>query len=141
MAYAPDTGVDVDLEKSTEVGPAPLLGEGWELRLSTGRGAGTVLLVPREGAVLGSARECELVLSDEGIAPRHLRLYEIPGGRLGFVHLGGRWPTLVDGEPRASGALADGTLLQIGPVLLTVARRSMTAPPGVPAGEDDEPPL
>jgi serine/threonine-protein kinase len=135
-------GVDVDLEDApADAGPGPLIGEGWELRLSTGRGAGTVLLVPREGAVLGSSRECELVLPDDGVAPRHLRLLEAPGGRLGFVHLGGRWPTLLDGEPRTSGALEEGSQLQIGTVLLSVARRSMTAPPGVAASEDDEPPL
>jgi serine/threonine-protein kinase len=117
-----------------------LLGEGWELRLHTGRAAGTVLVVPREGAVLGSSRECELVLSDDGVAPRHLRFSEGQGG-LEFVHLGGRWPTLLDGEPRSAGALNEGSQLQVGAVLLSVARRSMTAPPGTPATEDDEPPL
>jgi serine/threonine-protein kinase len=117
-----------------------LLGEGWELRLHTGRAAGTVLVVPREGAVLGSSRECELVLSDDGVAPRHLRFSEGQSG-LEFVHLGGRWPTLLDGEPRSGGALHEGSQLQIGAVLLSVARRSMTAPPGGPATEDDEPPL
>jgi serine/threonine-protein kinase len=117
-----------------------LLGEGWELRLHTGRAAGTVLVVPREGAVLGSSRDCELVLSDDGVAPRHLRFSEGQGG-LEFVHLGGRWPTLLDGEPRSGGALNEGSQLQVGAVLLSVARRSMTAPPGGPATEDDEPPL
>ncbi|HTS79772.1 MAG TPA: protein kinase [Myxococcaceae bacterium] len=135
-------GVDVKVENSSAaLGHAAGLGEGWELRLSTGRGAGSVLLVPREGAVLGSSRECELVLSDDGVAPRHLRLYETPDGRLGFVHLGGRWPTLLEGEPRTSGGLQEGSKLQVGAVLLSVARRAMTAPPGVPAAEDDEPPL
>ena len=133
--------VDVDLETARAgVVPAPLLGDGWELRVHTGRGAGTVLLVPRKGAVLGSSRDCELVLSDDGVAPRQLRL--VAAGRgLEFVHLGGRWPTLLDGEPRTSGALPEGSLLQVGAVLLSVARRSMTAPPGGPATEDDEPPL
>jgi tRNA A-37 threonylcarbamoyl transferase component Bud32 len=133
--------VDVDLDTARAgVGPAPFLGDGWELRLHTGRGAGTVLVVPRTGAVLGSSRDCELVLSDDGVAPRHLRLIE--GKRsLEFVHLGGRWPTLVDGEPRTSGHLPEGTLLQVGAVLLSVARRSLTAPPGGVATEDDEPPL
>ena len=120
---------------------APLLGEGWELRLLTGRAAGTVLVVPRTGALLGTAGECELVLPDDGIAPRHLRLQELPDGRLGYVHLGGRWPTLLDGEPRASGALSEGSQLQIGPVLLIAARRTLTVPPGAPPGEEDEPPL
>ncbi|GEM_PF-361408 len=133
--------VDVDLDTARAgVGPAPLLGDGWELRLHTGRGAGTVLLVPRRGAVLGSSRDCELVLSDDGVAPRHLRLVEGSRG-LEFVHLGGRWPTLLDGEPRTSGTLPEGSLLQVGAVLLSVARRSLTAPPGGPATEDDEPPL
>jgi len=141
MAYAPSR-VDVKLEDAPAVaGPGPLLGEGWELRLSTGRAAGTVFLVPREGAVLGSSRECELMLSDDGVAPRHLRFMEAADGRLGFVHLGGRWPTLVDGEPRTSGSLEEGSLLQVGAVLLSVARRSMTAPPGMAASEDEEPPL
>ena len=124
-----------------DAGPGPVLGDGWELRLSTGRAAGTVFLVPREGAVLGSSRDCELVLSDDGVAPRHLRLTEAPGGGLGFVHLGGRWPTLLDGEPRTSGALEEGSLLQVGAVLLSVGRRAMTAPPGMTASEDEEPPL
>jgi eukaryotic-like serine/threonine-protein kinase len=133
--------VDVDLDTArVGAGPAPLLGDGWELRLRTGRAAGTVLVVPRGASVLGSSRDCELVLSDDGVAPRHLRFSE---GRDGFefVHLGGRWPTLLDGEPRTAGALGEGSLLQIGPVLLSVARRSMTAPPGGPATEDEEPPL
>jgi len=133
--------VDVDLDTARAgVGPAPLLGDGWELRLHTGRGAGTVLVVPRTGAVLGSSRDCELVLSDDGVAPRHLRLIE---GRRGleFVHLGGRWPTLLDGESRTSGPLPEGSQLQVGAVLLSVARRSLTAPPGGAATEDDEPPL
>ncbi len=131
----------MDLETArVGVGPAPLLGDGWELRLHTGRAAGTVLVVPRSGAVLGSSRDCELVLSDDGVAPRHLRFIEARGG-LEFVHLGGRWPTLVDGEPRTAGAIGEGTQLQVGAVLLTVARRSMTAPPGGPATEDEEPPL
>ena len=121
-------------------GPAPLLGDGWELRLHTGRAAGTVLVVPRSGAVLGSSRNCELVLSDDGVAPRHLRFSEGRGG-LEFVHLGGRWPTLLDGEPRTAGGLREGSQLQVGAVLLSVARRSMTAPPGGPATEDEEPPL
>lgn len=132
--------MDVD-SAPVDLGSAPRLGEGWELRLSTGRAAGAVLVVPREGAVLGSSRECELVLSDDGVAPRHLRLTELAGGRLEFVHLGGRWPTLLDGEPRTGGPLREGSQLQIGAVLLSVARRSMTAPPGLPATEDDEPPL
>ena len=134
--------MDVDLDSPRVDAPAgPLLGEGWELRPSTGRAAGTVLVVPPEGAVLGSSRECGLVLSDESVAPRHLRLSRAPDGRLGFVHLGGRWPTLLDGEPRTSGVLEEGSLLQVGAVLLSVARRSMTAPPGGPATDDDEPPL
>jgi serine/threonine-protein kinase len=133
--------VDVDLDTAQQgLGPAPLLGDGWELRLHTGRAAGTVLVVPRSGAVLGSSRDCELVLSDDGVAPRHLRFAESRGD-LEFVHLGGRWPTLVDGEPRTAGAIREGTQLQVGAVLLTVARRSMTAPPGGPATEDEEPPL
>jgi len=133
--------VDVDLETArVGVGAAPLLGDGWELRLHTGRAAGTVLVVPRSGAVLGSSRDCELVLSDDGVAPRHLRFAE-DGEGLEFVHLGGRWPTLVDGEPRTAGLIGEGTQLQVGAVLLTVARRSMTAPPGGPATEDEEPPL
>jgi len=60
--------VDLDTARAG-VGPAPLLGDGWELRLHTGRGAGMVLLVPRGGAILGSSRDCELVLSDESVAP------------------------------------------------------------------------
>jgi eukaryotic-like serine/threonine-protein kinase len=133
--------VDVDLDTARAgVGPAPLLGDGWELRLHTGRGAGTVLVVPRTGAVLGSSRDCELVLSDDGVAPRHLRLIEGKRG-LEFVHLGGRWPTLLDGEPRTSGHLPEGSQLQVGAVLLSVARRSLTAPPGGLATEDEEPPL
>src|SRR5215468_5910546 len=106
--------VDVDLDTARAgVGPAPLLGDGWELRLQTGRGAGTVLVVPRGGAILGSSRDCELVLSDESVAPRHLRLSEGRGG-LEFVHLGGRWPTLLDGEARGAGTLAEGSQLQVG---------------------------
>ena len=141
MAYAPQRTVDVDLDTArAQVSPAPSMGDGWELRLHTGRAAGTVLVVPRGGAVLGSSRECELLLSDDGVAPRHLRLSEGRGG-LEFVHLGGRWPTLLDGELRTSGALPEGSQLQVGAVLLSVARRSMTAPPGGPATEDDESPL
>jgi len=133
--------VDVDLDTARAgVGPAPFLGDGWELRLHTGRAAGTVLVVPRSGAILGSSRDCELLLSDDSVAPRHLRLFEGRGG-LEFVHLGGRWPTLVDGEPRSAGPLPEGSQLQVGAVLLSVARRSMTTPPGGPATEDDEPPL
>ena len=133
--------VDVDLDTGrAALDPGPLMGEGWELRLHTGRAAGTVLVVPRSGGVLGSSRDCELLLSDDGVAPRHLRLSESKGG-LEFVHLGGRWPTLLDGEPRTSGALREGSQLQVGAVLLSVARRSMTAPPGGPATDDDEPPL
>ncbi len=64
-----------------------------------------------------------------------------PDGRLGFVHLGGRWPTLLDGEPRTSGVFQENSLVQVGAVLLTVARRAMTAPPGVASPEEDEPPL
>jgi len=140
MAYAL-ARVDVDLDTArVGVGPAPLLGDGWELRLHTGRSAGTVLVVPRTGAVLGSSRDCELVLSDDGVAPRHLRFSEGRGG-LEFVHLGGRWPTLLDGELRTAGALREGSQLQIGAVMLSVARRSMTAPPGGPATEDEEPPI
>ena len=140
MAYAL-ARVDVDLDTArVGVGPAPLLGDGWELRLHTGRGAGTVLVVPRSGAVLGSSRDCELVLSDDGVAPRHLRFSEGRSG-LEFVHLGGRWPTLLDGELRTAGALREGSQLQIGAVMLSVARRSMTAPPGGPATEDEEPPI
>ncbi|HZW89214.1 MAG TPA: FHA domain-containing serine/threonine-protein kinase, partial [Myxococcaceae bacterium] len=131
--------MDLDTARAG-VGPAPLLGDGWELRLHTGRGAGTVLVVPRSGAILGSSRDCELVLSDDSVAPRHLRLTEGRNG-LEFVHLGGRWPTLIDGEPRSSGTVPEGTLIQVGAVLLSVAHRSMTAPPGGPATEDDEPPL
>jgi serine/threonine-protein kinase len=133
--------VDVDLDTArVGLGPAPLMGDGWELRLHTGRSAGTVLVVPRSGAVLGSSRDCELVLSDDGVAPRHLRFSEGRSG-LEFVHLGGRWPTLLDGELRTAGALREGSQLQIGAVMLSVARRSMTAPPGGPATEDEEPPL
>jgi serine/threonine-protein kinase len=133
--------VDVDLDTArVGLGPAPLMGDGWELRLHTGRSAGTVLVVPRSGAVLGSSRDCELVLSDDGVAPRHLRFSEGRSG-LEFVHLGGRWPTLLDGELRTAGALREGSQLQIGAVMLSVARRSMTAPPGGLATEDEEPPL
>ncbi len=141
MAYA-SGAVDVKLENAPpSAGLVPPLGEGWELRLSTGHAAGSVLHVPPEGAVLGSSRECDLVLADAGVAPRHLRLHPTPEGRLGFVHLGGTRPTLLDGEPRMSGVFGDNSLVQVGAVLLTVARRSMTAPPGVPSLEEDEPPL
>ncbi|MGZ6097173.1 MAG: protein kinase domain-containing protein, partial [Myxococcaceae bacterium] len=134
--------MDVKLENPpVTAGLAPPLGDGWELRLSTGHAAGSVLHVPPEGAVLGSSRECDLVLADVGVAPRHLRLHPTPEGRLGFVHLGGTRPTLLDGEPRMSGVFADHSLVQVGAVLLTVARRSMTAPPGLPSPEEDEPPL
>ncbi len=141
MAYA-SGAVDVKLENAPmSAGLVPPLGEGWELRLSTGHAAGSVLHVPPEGAVLGSARECDLVLADAGVAPRHLRLHPTPEGRLGFVHLGGTRPTLLDGEPRMSGVFGDNSLVQVGAVLLTVARRSMTAPPGMPSLEEEEPPL
>jgi len=133
--------VDLKMDTGPEAAATPFLGEGWELRPSTGRAAGTVLVVPRSGAVLGSSRECDLVLSEDGVAPRHLRLYEAPGGRLAFVHLGGHWPTLLDGEARVSGALDEGSQLQVGAVLLSVGRRSMTHPPGVAASEDEEAPL
>jgi serine/threonine-protein kinase len=133
--------VDLKMDTGPEGGATPFLGEGWELRPSTGRAAGTVLVVPRTGAVLGSSHECELVLSEDGVAPRHLRLYEAPGGRLAFVHLGGHWPTLLDGEARVSGALDEGSQLQVGAVLLSVGRRSMTHPPGMAASEDEETPL
>jgi len=141
MAYA-SAAVDVKLETAPgDAAFSPSLGEGWELRLSTGHAAGSVLHVPPEGAVLGSAGECELVLADDGVAPRHLRLHPTADGRLGFVHLGGRWPTLLDGEPRTSGVFQENSLVQVGAVLLTVARRAMTAPPGVASLEEDEAPL
>jgi len=141
MAYA-SAAVDVKLQNAqVDAGFAPPLAEGWDLRLSTGQAAGGVLHVPPDGAVLGSSRECDLVLADAGVAPRHLSLHPTPEGRLGFVHLGGPLPTLLDGEPRTSGVFTEDSLVQVGAVLLTVARRTMTAPPGLPCLDEDEPPL
>ena len=106
-----------------------------------GRGAGAVLVVPRRGGVLGSSRGCELLLPDEGVAPQHLRLDWRPDGSLEFADLGGPSPTLVDGEPRPDGPLPEGSRLQVGPVVLEVMRRSVTAPPVADPVEEDEPPL
>jgi len=132
----------VDLEGARALaGAPPFLGDGWELRVVAGRGAGAVLVVPRRGGVLGSSRGCELLLPDEGVAPRHLRLDWRPDGSLAFADLGGPSPTLVDGEPRPDGPLPEGSRLQVGPVVLEVMRRSVTAPPVAGPLEEDEPPL
>jgi serine/threonine protein kinase len=134
--------VDVDVVGTrTSAASRPVLNDGWELRVASGRGAGSVLVIPPNGAVLGSSRECDLVLHDEGVAPRHLRLSLQADGGLGFTHLGGGWPTLVDGEARSSGALPEGSQVQVGVVVLSVLRRSVTASPGVSAPEEDEAPL
>jgi serine/threonine protein kinase len=109
--------------------------------VASGRGAGSVLLIPTSGAVLGSSRDCDLVLHDEGVAPRHLRLSLQADGALGFTHLGGGWPTLVDGEARASGPLPEGSRVQVGAVVLSVLRRSVTGPPGAPVPDEEEAPL
>ena len=132
----------MDLEGARALaGAPPFLGDGWELRVVAGRGAGAVLVVPRRGGVLGSSRGCELLLPDEGVAPRHLRLDWRPDGSLAFADLGGPSPTLVDGEPRPDGPLPEGSRLQVGPVVLEVMRRSVTAPPVAGPLEEEEPPL
>jgi len=134
--------VDVDIVGTrTSAVSRPVLNDGWELRVASGRGAGSVLVIPAGGAVLGSSRDCDLVLHDEGVAPRHLRLSLQADGGLGFTHLGGGWPTLVDGEARSSGPLPEGSRVQVGAVVLSVLRRSVTAPPGVPLPDEDEAPL
>ena len=142
MAYAPDR-VDVDLDTAR-------VGAGSRALAGRRVGAASAHRSRRGHACSGGAARCrgarELARLRAGAgrrrrgpaAPPLLRGTWRPRVRAP------RWPLAHParrGAPHRRRPPARDSLLQVGAVLLSVARRSMTAPPGGPATEDEEPPL
>jgi eukaryotic-like serine/threonine-protein kinase len=110
----------------------------WELRIGSGSAAGRVLVVPTEGGTLGADPTCTLAVVGEGVAGLHLRILRRSEGAF-------RWEAatasgvLVDGRPERAGPLVDGCRLQLGALVLTVARRLVSGLPSLPNAPPEPP--
>ena len=77
-------------------------------------------LLDRE-LVLGRDPSCGLVLPDEAIAPRHVRLFRSArGGRYWVQALSSKLPTLLNDAPVTRAVLRDGDIVGLGAVRLRV---------------------
>ena len=75
------------------------------------------LSLGRAPFTIGSRGGCDLVLTGEGIAPRHLRLWHREG-RFMLHDLTGRGGVLVNGRPVLWAVLEDGDSIELGPYRL-----------------------
>lgn len=82
-----------------------------ELRILTGTHAGARVLLPESSQVVGSAPECDLIVSDEGVHPRHARLSAQPDGSISL-----EW--LTDAHDPLT--LAAGQGIWLGPVQMSI---------------------
>lgn len=118
-------------------GPRPLPSD-WELRIGSGSAAGRVLIVPAAGGTLGTDPGCSLAVAGEGVAGVHLKIARRADGALGWEATASN-SVLLDGRPARSGPLVDGTLLQIGALVLTVVRRPTVGLPSLPSAPPEPP--
>jgi eukaryotic-like serine/threonine-protein kinase len=121
-----------------QTGP-PVLPSEWELRIATGGGAGRVLLVPTEGGLVGADPACKLRICGEGVAPFHLRISRRQDGALGWECTEPTASVLLEGRPARTGPLVDGSRLQVGAVVVTVARRAQAGLPSLPSAPPEAP--
>jgi hypothetical protein len=117
----------------------PVLSSEWELRIATGSGAGRVLLVPASGGTVGADPACNLRICGEAIAPFHLRIARRPDGGLGWESIEPTASVLLEGRPARTGPLVDGSRLQVGAVVVTVARRAQPGLPSLPSAPPEAP--
>jgi len=127
-------------QRSTDdgVGPPGLPSE-WELRVASGGGAGRVLVVPAAGGTLGADPACTLSLAGEGVAGLHVRILRREDGGLGWEAAAPTTRVIVDGRPAGAGPLVDGSRLQLGALVLTVARRAALGLPSLPSAPPEPP--
>jgi eukaryotic-like serine/threonine-protein kinase len=125
-------------QRITDVGPPGLSSE-WELRVASGGGAGRVLVVPAGGGTLGADPACTLPLAGEGVAGLHLRILRREDGGLGWEAAAPSTRVIVDGRPAGAGPLVDGSRLQLGALVLTVARRTALGLPSLPSAPPEPP--
>ena len=78
------------------------------LRISEADGESRVLEIRGERNVIGSDPGADIVIADEGLAPRHAELKALPDGRLEINDLGSGQPTLVGGQPIQGAATLEG---------------------------------
>jgi DNA segregation ATPase FtsK/SpoIIIE, S-DNA-T family len=95
-----------------------------ELRVVAGLDAGRRLPIGREGVTVGRDPDCELVLRDDGVSRRHLRVAPGASGlRATVADLGSSNGTWVEGLRIEQTELSPGQLFEAGDVALTVAPR------------------
>jgi len=133
--------MDRGLEQRVGDGPAGPPGglSEWELRIASGGGAGRVLVVPAGGGTLGADPGCTLSLIGEGIAGLHLRILRRTDGAMGWEAAAPSTAVLADGRPAQAGPLVDGGRLQLGALILTVARRAALGLPSLPSAPPEPP--
>jgi serine/threonine-protein kinase len=132
-----DTGLE-HRPTDGEAGP-PAPPSEWELRIGSGGGAGRVLVVPATGGTLGADPGCALAVTGEGVASVHLRIGRRADGGFGWEAAGPAVSVLVDGRSAHSGPLVDGARLQIGALVVTVARRAVAGLPSLPSSPPEPP--
>ena len=118
-------------------GPRPPPSD-WELRIGSGSAAGRVLVVPAAGGSLGTDPSCILAVAGEGVAGVHLRIARREDGAFAWEAATAR-AVLLDGRPAREGPLVDGSRLQVGSLVVTVARRAVSGLPSLPAAPPEPP--
>lgn len=67
-----------------------------------------------ERTVLGSSADCDLVIDDATIAPRHVEILLNPGGELELISLDSGFATHVNGAPVIRARLYSGDEIRLG---------------------------
>ena len=67
-----------------------------------------------ESLVLGSSADCDVHISETGVAPRHAEIRLLAGEQLQLKDLGSDAGTLLNGEPVSETLLASGDEIRIG---------------------------
>ncbi len=138
MLWARD-GMNALQQRPADAGVGPRgLPSDWELRIGAGGGAGRVVVVPASGGTLGADPGCTLPLLGEGVAAIHLRIVRQLDGALGWEAATSA-SVLVDGQPARAGPLVDGSRLQLGALVVTVARRPGAGLPSLPSAPPEPP--
>ncbi len=84
-----------------------------QLRILTGKSAGTVQVIQRFPCLIGRGAEADLRLEEPGVWERHIQLAFVPGAGISASVLPGALATL-NGQALNQEVLHNGDLLQLG---------------------------
>jgi DNA segregation ATPase FtsK/SpoIIIE, S-DNA-T family len=121
---------EIGLYEGAHIVPADTVGENreppgaaLELRVIAGFDAGRRLPLPPDGVLVGRDPDCDLVLGDDGVSRRHLRVHPSPGGvRATVTDLGSVNGTWVEGTRIEQPAdVEPETVFEAGDVAFTIS--------------------